>query len=459
MIKCPNCKAELKFDAKAQHVCCDYCGSTFSPKELEVKIKKAEEKEKTSGTYEGKSYACSQCGATLLTFDETAITFCSYCGSQAMIESKLIKKNNPQFIIPFKKTKEECIDAYKKKVSQSLFAPSYMKSDIVVSKFRGIYIPYCIYKLSFHGESKNKGSKYAYRSGDYKYYNDYTIYATVDADYDGISYDMVSNLYDKFSHSIPHDFKGAEPFNVNYLAGFYADTVDVGDHLYEDDAIKIVTEDSTNYLKRKGEFSRYGCSNPKVEFQVSEKKMGMFPLYFLAIRDKKEQYVNYAIVNGQTGKVVVDLPVDFKKYILASLILTIPIFLLINSTVVITPKPICVLSILAAIISMVISINQMTKIHNRENHLDDEGYMYNNVEVINKTRKIKFKHLFKQIVSILIGIFVLLANFVADAYYYGASIIMLCLVIWSFYDLIKEHNLLVSTKLPQLEKRGGNEDE
>ena len=58
-------------------------------------------------TYEGKGYTCSQCGATLLTFDETAITFCSYCGSQAMIEEKMIKRNHPEFIIPFKKNTNE----------------------------------------------------------------------------------------------------------------------------------------------------------------------------------------------------------------------------------------------------------------------------------------------------------------------------------------------------------------
>ena len=53
----------------------------------------------------------------------------------------------------------------------------------------------------------------------------------------------------------------------------------------------------------------------------------------------------------------------------------------------------------------------------------------------------------------------MLLNFVDDIYYYGASLIMFVLIIWSFYDLIKGHNLLVSTKLPQLEKRGGEENE
>ena len=50
-------------------------------------------------------------------------------------------------------------------------------------------------------------------------------------------------------------------------------------------------------------------------------------------------------------------------------------------------------------------------------------------------------------------------NFVNDAYYYGAAIISLALVLLSFSDLVKEHNILVTNKLPQLEKRGGDESE
>ena len=473
MIRCPNCTAQLEFNVESQKVTCDYCGCTFNPKELKEEVKKAKEEVKKAKeevkkekedekveTYEGKSYSCSQCGATLLTFDETAITFCSYCGSQAMIESKLIKRNNPQYIIPFKKTKEECINAYKKKLSELFFVPNYMKSDIVIEKFRGIYIPYCIYKLSFHGYTSNKGSKYSHRRGDYQYYDDYKIDAKIDADYNGISYDVLSNLYDRFSHSIPHNFKEAEKFNTNYLAGFYADTVDVSDHIYEDNAIKIANTDSTNQLLKQKEYLNHGCYNPKVNFSVSEKNMGMFPLYFLAIRDKKEEYVNYAIVNGQTGKVVADLPVDFKKYVLASLLLTIPIYIVINLLLVVIPQYVCAISLVSAIISLIVSIVQMNKINKREKHLDDEGYTYINEEKkTKKAKKIKFKYIYKQLIAIVLSTIILFSGLVHDAYYYGASIITLFLVILSFYDLTKEHNLLVSTKLPQLEKRGGNEDE
>lgn len=483
MIKCPKCGAELNYDVKSKMVKCEHCRSEFNPEELKVKIKKAEELA-SSNTYEGKSYLCSQCGATLLTFDETAITFCSYCGSQAMIESKMVSQNNPDFIIPFEKTKEECIAIYKRKLSRSLFTPKYMKSDIIVNKFRGIYIPYCVYKLTFHGVKSYDGERYKGRWGDYKYYNDYKISARVDAEYEGLSYDLISNFYDKFSHSIPHDFKKVQSFNPNYLSGFYADASDLDHYIYEDLAESIVSMDSINHMSKIRTFSKYGCKFPKVKLDVTERKVGMFPVYFLAIRDKNNKYVNYAIVNGQTGKIAVDMPIDFKKYIIISILLTIPMFLLINGFIVMTPQNICIFSIIASIICMVISIYQANKIYERENHLDDIGYIRKNlnsqvkyvpqteimkdetnIDVALESQSLKlpkrktFNYIYKTLLAIIIGVIALLCNFVYDIYYYSAVFIMFGLIIWNFSDLIKYHNLLVSTKLPQLEKRGGDENE
>ena len=455
MIKCPNCGAQLKFSAKSGLVTCEYCGSKFDPKKLKEEVKLSEE---VKDTYEGKSYLCSQCGAKLLTFDNTAITFCSYCGSQAMVESEMIKQNAPDYIIPFKKTKEECISNYKKLINKSLFAPNYMKSDIVVSKFRGIYIPYVVYKLSFHGKSSNNGSKYSHRIGDYVVYNDYQIHAQVDADYDGISYDLISNFYDKFSNALPHNYKEAEEFNPNYLTGFYADTSDVSNDTYIAAAKSVARSDSTSRMRRNYKFLKYGCNNPKIKLDVTEKNTGMYPIYFLAIRNKNNKYIHYAVVNGQTGKIAADIPIDFKKYIIISFIVAALIFLLINNLLVITPKVVCGFSIAIAIISMIISLYQLNAIEKKENHLDDIGYKSVKGRKYTKNRK-TFKYIYKPLIAIIIGILTLLINFVNDIYYYSASMITFILIILSFYDLVQEHNILVSTKLPQLEKRGGDENE
>jgi len=374
MIKCPNCSAELEFDPKSKLVKCDYCGSEFNPEELNTKINVSKEEvidEKNS--YEGKSYTCSQCGATLLTFDETAITFCSYCGSQAMIESKMIKTNNPDFIIPFNKTKDECIDNYLKKIRKSFFAPSYMKKDTVVNKFRGIYIPYCVYKVSCHGNCSNTGSKYNHRSGDYVYYDDYSVVVNTDSEYEGMSYDLISKYYDKFSQAIPFDYKSCKEFNFNYLPGFYADTKDIDIDSYDYIAKEIAENDASCKLSRVKEIKKYHVENPKVPMKIEERKTGMFPVYFLAIRDKDNKHINYAVINGDNGKVAADIPIDFKKYIFVTLLLTVLIFLLINSYLVIIPKTILIFSVGMALISGIISNNQLNKMEASKVYADDLG--------------------------------------------------------------------------------------
>ena len=468
MIKCPNCGGELKFKPSDKEVVCEYCGSTFNPKELnkEAKDSTKVEKKDNLGNFEGNSYRCRECGAELLNFDETAITFCSYCGSQAMIADKMVKVNNPDYIIPFKITKEECIEAYKKAINKALFVPGYMKKDIVVDKFRGIYMPYCVYKVSYHDKAVNKGAKFTGRSGDYDFYDDYLISGQVDTEYDGISYDLLSKLLDKYTHHIPFNFKNAEDFNFNYMIGYYADMMDVKNNIYDGKAVKIVKNDTSRKMALNKTFSKYGCSDPHIDPSIESRKIGMFPLYFLAIRDKDKNYIHYAVVNGQTGKIAVDLPIDFGKYILGSLIVSIPIFLILDSTLLLLPKGIVIFSIISSIISCIIYTIQIGRMAETEKHFDDLGY-----DSVNKTTnqeknlyRLSVKRNYKnvrtvQVISIIIAIGVLILNPVSDLYYYGVSIMLFIITILSFFSLVKQHNILASNKLPQLEKRGGEENE
>ncbi len=456
MIKCPHCGGEVGFDPSKQTVTCPYCRSDFDPTKLNVTVKHAKER-KNPLLDNAKSYSCSQCGATLMTFDDTAITFCSYCGSQAMLEDKIKSDLNPDYVIPFSKTKEQCIQAYKNKLSSTAFVPDYMKEDIVVEKFRGIFMPYAIYQLQFKGKTKNNGSVYTHRKGDYKYYDDYDVTSDVDAEYIGMSYDLASNFYDKFSMSIPFNYQERKEFNPNYLSGFYADTSNVSGEVYDNDALSIVAKDSSKRMTQNKEFKKYGCYNPYVPFKVSDRKIAMFPVYFLAIRTKDNKSINYAVVNGQTGKVAMDMPVDFKKYIKFSLIVAIILFLLINWLVVLKASTVCFLGIIAGLTGMIISLSQISKINSSRYHLDDKGYFYaNKNQEIVKVKK--FQYIFKDLLAMIIPTLVLIFNFTSyDLYYYLGAILSLVLVLISFKDLVEEHNLLSSNKIPQLEKRGGDE--
>ena len=184
----------------------------------------------------------------------------------------------------------------------------------------------------------------------------------------------------------------------------------------------------------------------------------MFPLYFLAIRSKNEKKVNYAIVNGQTGELVTELPVSYTKYVIGSLILSVIIFLFANSFLVLTPHEVCFAAIVFALVGLGICFIQAYELSNREKHDDDLGLK--SVKEVEKVEKaFSILSIAIAFLAMLIPVLILAMNPVDDIFYYEAAIASLGLVLFNFYNIIKKHNDLVSTKLPQLEKRGGDESE
>lgn len=539
MYECPSCGAGLEFNPKTQKLDCKYCNSSFDPKELEEKLKDAKGdkgfsiensndengKEKVD-VYEAIVYRCTQCGAELITTDETIATFCSYCGSSAILEKKNQKKVAPNYVIPFTKSKEECEQAYKNKLKKAFFAPSDMLKTQQVEKIRGIYMPYWVYSFEKDGKQVDKGSKYTRRVGDYVYYDDYSIETKIKAKCDGVSHDAASNFADNLSEAIaPFSMKDKQEFSPTYLSGYYADSEDVNGEVYREECNKIANDQASRELRCDITYAKYG-SIPQVNLNHKETKLGLFPVYFLATRNKKGDRISYAVVNGQTGKVAAEIPIDFKKYLIASLILAVGIFFLLNGFLTLTPLKIIIASIVFNLISLVISSSQMNKVIAREKRLDDKGNLskknINNTTNVKKdalkssipqiawliafmllsitlnvlngigkiskidfflaivgfvvvsiiikfikdkektSTKVKFSEkapkLIKPFIGLIIAIAIFIWNPVSDVYYYGGAIVSILMTIWSFFDLIKEINLLTTRKLPQLGRRGGDEN-
>ena len=457
MIKCPNCSAELKFDAGIQKVHCDYCGSDFNADELKEEVKAVEEvktKEEPEG-YEGNTFLCSQCGAKVMTFDDTAVTFCSYCGSQAMIKKEM-EKINPEYIIPFKITKEQCIASYKKKVKKFIFSPKYLSQDTIADKFRGIYMPYAVFKVGCHGDTKNRGSVYYKTVGNYQYYHDYEIKSHVDAEYDGISYDLVSKYSDKYSQAVRHNFNEAQPFNINYTSGFYVDTKDVSSKIYGGDAISEVTWDANSTLSKVPIYRKHGCHNPSVPIAVLEEKNALFPVYFMSFVDKDKKHIHYAVVNAQTGEVTFEIPVSPLKYLIFSAILSVILFVLLQiSQITLHPRASLLIVVLLSIISLIIICMNLSKLKKQETYKDDKGMAGTQLEVEKQSFLTKFGFIIKPVIAMGICALAVIVDTPEDFFYYGVSAVGFILTIISYVDLLRLHNKLCMRKIPQLDKRGG----
>ena len=467
-MKCSKCGGHVHFDPKKQGLLCEYCG-TFT--EIDESKEKIEYAKKEIAENQLSEYKCLNCGATLLTFDDTSVTFCSYCKSSVVVKSKFEQGNNPDLVIPFRINKAECEEIYKKYLKKFSLAPDYLKENATISKFRGIYMPYAVYKMEKHGEQEFKGSKYSHRRGDYDYYNDYIIKSDIDAEYDGIAYDISSRFEDRFSKAIaPFNYNDVKPFDIRYLSGFYADSPDVIKKVYSDDAMLIAKRAASKELLKNKELRRYGCTNAQIPFNISDIKTAYYPVYFLAIEDMNGD-ICYAVLNGQTGKVVAEIPIDFKKFIRFTMVLAIPIFVLLNIFITLTPLKITWFAMLMSLVNLLFFRIQKKKIKAKEERAEDKGAFFirsapltwNDIEkkkekMGDKKSKFSLSNLIPYL-SIIVPFIILCFNPVEDIYYYIASLVTIIITLRSIFNLVEQHNTLSTRKPRQLEKRGGDDVE
>ena len=219
MYNCPNCGGHIRYDIPSAKIHCDSCDSSFDPYELDKEQGEGKDAEEQK-TYETTLFTCPHCGGEITSTDVTAASFCTYCGSPVVLGSRISREKRPALIIPFMKTKEECKEAYRRKMRQAFFVPKELQDPEYLEKFRGIYIPYWLFDVQFHGVSSIMGSK-EYREGDYIVRTEYELRGDLDAAYPNIYYDASSSFDDSIGETIaPYESKNLRPFTLHALRLF-----------------------------------------------------------------------------------------------------------------------------------------------------------------------------------------------------------------------------------------------
>ena len=392
MYKCPNCGGEMEFLPESGKIKCEYCGSVFSPEDEDIsKTRKSAQEYEDKETSEqqpenewaGKVYICSQCGAALYTTEETGVTFCSYCGSQAFLESRIkgLEGIEPDLLIPFQISKEQCGTIYKNKIKSAWFLPKEMKDDTEIDKFRGIYMPCWVYG----GEAKVDGdyrSVVTTRSGSYDIIDTYDVKVKGTGKYAGYVRDASSSFPDGIMKELsPFDMNRAVKFNDKYITGFYADIGNVPPEIYEDEVMADLESHVKTDISSTRKVRNYGVTSTDVnertdiDININDVRKGFFPVWFLSNRNKHNGMMSYAVVNALTGKIHVDLPVDFKKYLLVSLLIAIPAFLILQFFT-LRPGPLLIITLLILGVMAFVSTRMYRETYIQEHGLDDEGLQY-----------------------------------------------------------------------------------
>ncbi len=377
MYECPNCGGNLKFDIASQKMACAYCGAYIDPYQVKKDTDGVEQK-----NFEATVFTCPQCGGELFSSDSDATSFCSFCGAATILSSRIANEKRPDYIIPFKKTKEDCKEAYQKAMRKKFFVSREMRDPEFIDGFRGIYMPYWSYQLLMRGELKLEGKKDK-RKGDYIYTDHYDLTGDLDAYYLGYSFDASSSFYDNISETLaPYDAKELTHFTPAFLSGFYADTADVDSELYLDDAKNLAKESAFDEICKEKEFKGYSVSDSGNLSRLSNQPGTMlrrtdhvmYPVWFMSWR--KKDRVAYAAVNGQTGKVVADIPMDPVRFMIFALLLAIPVFAALNLFFTIKPTTLLMISALLLFVSTLIYNSQLRAIHRKDLNLDDRGVLW-----------------------------------------------------------------------------------
>lgn len=450
MFTCPNCGGNLKFDISTQQLGCEHCQTQMDPYTFDDKEKDAIE----SQDFDVTIFTCPQCGGEILSTDTSAAEFCTFCGASTILYSRLSKEKRPDYIIPFQKTKEDCKKAYSAIMKKAIFAPDELKNPKYIDGFRGIYIPYWAFYMEQKGPFQLKGSK-SRRRGDYIYTDHYALHGEIDAYYKGLSYDASSSFDDTISAKIaPFDVKGMKAFTPAFLSGFYADTADVEAETYQREAEALAYNTSIGSVY--SQFSGISIQAPDSTMDLNTKTKSidrtMFPVWFMSYRNGDR--VAYTTINGQTGKVVTDLPIDTKKYVKGSLLLALPIFILLNLFFTISPNILLILSAILAAISMVFLGYELGQIKKKDSGRGDRGRKDKQAPVNEKYKTPGFG---LAILAIIIAIGILLLNPVNDIFYYAGVILTLVAVFITIKDLIYYYNIMATRRLPQFDRTGGDD--
>ena len=331
MLECPGCGGNITFQIESQLMFCKYCDSYYDP----YAIHKETDAERVD-YFETKVFTCPQCGGEVLGNHNEAATFCTYCGSSTILSERISKEECPDYIIPFKKTKEDCKEAYRKAMKKAIFVPKAYKSEEFIEGFRGIYMPYWNYEFKMDGKVHLTATE-EIQDDDYVLKNIFQVKGDLDDTFRGDAYDASLNFYDDISTGLaPFDFHSHKPFSPSFLSGFYAECADVSKEVYLGDAMQLAQEATMDKIRNNYELVPYKVAerpDGEMPFCTTLVKAArtLYPVWFMSYRNGDK--VAYAAVNGQTGKVAADMPVDKKKYVGYSLLLAIPLFLILSVSI------------------------------------------------------------------------------------------------------------------------------
>ena len=329
--KCPCCDGAIEFDAGLQKMKCPYCSSEFELKDLEAYQAEmnAEPQENmtwdvaagsewTEGEPEGlRVYTCNSCGGEIVADETTGASECPFCGNPVIMTGQFTGALKPDLVIPFKVDKKAAIAALQNHYKGKLLLPKVFKDENHIKEVKGLYVPVWLFDTDADAHVRYKATRTRTWSDSQYNYTETSHFSVTRGGgigFENVPVDGSSKMDNTLMESIePFNIADAVDFQTPYLSGFLADKYDVDAEASIERAnqrIRQSTEEA--FLSTVQGYTSVVPVSSTINLQNGRARYALYPVWILNTQWNGQKFTFG--INGQTGKIVGDLPMDKSKF-------------------------------------------------------------------------------------------------------------------------------------------------
>lgn len=325
---CPQCGAATAYSAADGGLTCTHCGYYEAPKKAVVG-RGAEQFEFTVETMERaaqgwgvarKEICCQNCGAaTSLPQDSLSFT-CAFCGSNKVVQQAASQDVlRPRFVAPFKIEAGGCREIASGWLGSSWMVPADLRAASRLGDFTGIYLPYWTFDADTHAAWKaevgHTQTQRYYQNGEWKERH-VTVWRWESGNVDLHIDDLLIPGTQKVSVNLlnqiePFDLNALAPYSPEFLAGFQAQAYDTPLEVAWDAGRRVMRDQTRQACQSQASSSQVRNFGMSLDFAGESWRYVLLPVYLAAYNYAGQTY--QAMINGQTGKIAGQRPVDWNK--------------------------------------------------------------------------------------------------------------------------------------------------
>ena len=325
---CPQCGATTAYSIADGGLTCSHCGYIEAPKAAIVG-KRAEKYEFTVETMERaaqgwdterKDMACQNCGALTSVPPENLTHSCPFCGSNKVIQREAPQDVlRPRFLIPFKIEAKDCTNIARTWLGNSWMVPKSLQSAALLANFTSIYLPFWTFTAATsagwkaevghqeteryfdNGEWKQRTvTRWRWEAGNVRLkIEDLLIEGT------GRLSALLLGKIKTFSMS------ALTAYDAQYLAGMQAQAYDIPLEKAWDNGRQAMREQTRQACLHQASTSQVRNFSMSLDFGDESWRYILLPVFLNTYRYEDKTF--QMMVNGQTGAIAGQRPVDWNK--------------------------------------------------------------------------------------------------------------------------------------------------